>query len=134
MDSEKAAVLDREFVFLAAFGSVVLLKRGGASKRGKTLAITLCNKHFQECTEAEDFREHHYQVSLLYKTEKKSCTEVRPMQTTLCKTEFHKTRTPTRHLLPAHQKCDKEIWDLCSFSFSPLWFEDVYIFCIHYCS
>lgn len=65
----------------------------------------------------EYFREHNYQMSLLWKTEKKPCTEVRSMQTTLCKTQFQKSRMPTSHLLPAHQKCDRKIGGLCSFSF-----------------
>lgn len=47
MDSEKAAVSDRECVFLAALDSVVLLKCGGAPTRGGTLARALYNKHFQ---------------------------------------------------------------------------------------
>lgn len=41
MDSGKAVVLDRDFVFLAALGNVVLLKSGGAFKRGKILARAL---------------------------------------------------------------------------------------------
>lgn len=41
MDSEKAVVLDKEFVFLAALGNVVLLKSGGAFKRGEILARIL---------------------------------------------------------------------------------------------
>lgn len=41
MDSEKAAVLDREFVFPAVCSKVVLLRSDGAFKRGKTLARTL---------------------------------------------------------------------------------------------
>lgn len=75
MDSEKAAVSDREFVFLAALDNVVLLKCGGASTRGGTLARALYNKHFQGkltgITGVEYFREHHYQVGLQWKTEEK---------------------------------------------------------------